>query len=73
MKSDAIEQRKLYVVTLLDCGGYESQDISYHLTRKGVLKFIMQCKYENWEACRYIEPNSYEDEHFYIYERELKD
>lgn len=62
---------KLFIVTSVDYGGYDSYDVSYHLTRKGALKYIMQRKYGTWEACRYIKPNSYDDEYMYISEREL--
>lgn len=64
---------KLYVVTAVDPGGYDSWDVSYHLTRKGALKYIMDRKYESWEYLRYIKPNSYDDDHYYITEKELYD
>lgn len=64
---------KLYIVTAVDHGGYDSWDVSYHLTKKGALKYIMQRKYQQWELCRYITPGSYEDDYFYISERELSE
>ena len=38
---------KLYVVNTVSCDGYDSWETSYHLTRKGALKMIMQRQYDN--------------------------
>ena len=65
--------KKLYVVTSVDHGGYDSLDVSYHLSRKGALKFIMNSNYYNWMVCRYISPGSYDELTMYITERELYD
>lgn len=63
---------KLYVVNTVSCDGYDSWESSYHLTRKGALKMIMQRQYANWEECRYIPPgNSYDELRMYITEKEL--
>jgi len=62
---------KLYVVTSIDHSGYDTWDMSYHLTRKGALKYIMDCQYKNWELFRYVRPNSYDELRMYIEEREL--
>lgn len=62
---------KLYVVTEVDYGGYDSYDISYHLTRKGALKFVIDRNYNNWQLCRYIRPGTYDDLNLYITEKEL--
>lgn len=62
---------KLYVVTSFDHSGYDTWDVSYHLTRKGALKFIMDSQYRNWELCRYVKPNSYDELMMYIREKEL--
>ena len=48
---------KLYVVNTVSCDGYDSWESSYHLTRKGALKMIMQRQYDNWELCRYVQPD----------------
>lgn len=64
---------KVYVVTSVDHSGYESWDISYHRTRKGALKFIMNSKYYDWLNLRYIEAGSFDDSYMYISERELSD
>ena len=44
---------KVYIVKSVDPGGYDSYDVSYHLTRKGALKFIMSRKYTAWNDLRY--------------------
>ena len=44
---------KLYVVNTVSCDGYDSWESSYHLTRKGALKFIIDSQYRNWELCPY--------------------
>lgn len=62
---------KVYVVNAVDPCGYDSWEISYHLTRKGALKYIMNAKYSNWEKWRYITPGGYEDEHFFLSEHDL--
>ena len=63
---------KLYVVNTVSCDGYDSWESSYHLTRKGALKFIMKSQYRNWELCRYVQPNnSYDELRMYITEKEL--
>ena len=62
---------KIYIVVSIDPGGYDSWDVSYHLTRKGALQFIMRAQYNNWNRCRYIQQGSYDDEHMYIRERDL--
>ena len=63
---------KLYVVTSIDHSGYDTYDVSYHLTRKGALKYIMKSQYRNWEQCRYVQPNnSYDELRMYITEKEL--
>ena len=62
---------KLYVVNTVSCDGYDSWESSYHLTRKGALKMIMQTQYRNWEMCRYVQPDSYEELRMYITEKEL--
>lgn len=63
--------KKIYIVTSVDYGGYDSYDISYHLSRKGALKYIMNCKYADWLTYRYIVPGGYEDSCLYISERDL--
>lgn len=40
---------------------------------KGALKIIMQRQYANWEACRYVQPGSYDEHHMWISEKELKE
>jgi hypothetical protein len=63
---------KLYVVNTVSCDGYDSWESSYHLTRKGALKMIMQRQYANWEECRYISlGNSYDELRMYITEKEM--
>ena len=62
---------KLYVVNTVSCDGYDSWESSYHLTRKGALKYIMASQYRNWEQCRYVQPNSYDELRMYITEKEL--
>ena len=62
---------KLYIVNTVSCDGYDSWESSYHLTRKGALKYIMACQYKNWELCRYVQPDSYDELRMYITEREL--
>lgn len=62
---------KIYIVVSVDHGGYDSWDVSYHRTRKGALKFIMNSKYADWNRFRYIQQGGYEDNYMYITEREL--
>ena len=62
---------KLYVVNTVSYDGYDSWESSYHLTRKGALKMIMKTQYTNWEMCRYVQPDSYEELRMYITEKEL--
>ena len=62
---------KLYVVTSLDYDGFGIWDVSYHLTRKGALKYIMVSQYRNWEQCRYVQPGSYDELRMYITEKDL--
>lgn len=62
---------KLYIVTAVDYGGYDSWDVSYHLTKKGALKYIIDYTYNTWLLCRYIKPGSYDEPNLYISEREL--
>lgn len=62
---------KLFIVTLLSDDGYDSWDISYHRTRKGALKYIINRNYQNWLDCRYVNPESYDNLHMYIREKEL--
>lgn len=63
---------KLFIVNST-YDGYDSYEISYHKTRKGALRYIMARKYYDWELCRYIVPNSYDDLRMWITERELND
>lgn len=58
---------KLYIVNS-SYDGYDAYEVAYHLTRKGALKYIMTRKYNEWELCRYIQPGSYDDGHFWITE-----
>lgn len=62
---------KLFIVTAVEPGGYDSWNVSYHLTRKGALKYIMARRYAVWNDLRYIYPGSYDDDYFYISEGEL--
>ena len=62
---------KLYIVNTVSCDGYDSWESSYHLTRKGALKYIMDSQYNNWEECRYVQPGSYDELRMYITEKEL--
>lgn len=64
---------KMYVVTSVDHGGYDSWDVSYHKTRKGALRYIINSNYRQWELCRYIASGSYDELYMYITERELDD
>lgn len=64
---------KLFVVSSISCDGYDSYEVSYHLTRKGALKYIMQRHYENWDRLRYVVPMSYDELDFYIQEKELNE
>lgn len=62
---------KLFVV--LSCwDGYDSNEVSYHLTRKGALRFIIASNYQTWQDMRYIhEGDTYSLPHMWIAEREL--
>lgn len=62
---------KLYVVNTASPDGYDSWESSYHLTRKGALKMIMQRQYHNWELCRYVQSGSYDELRMWISEKEL--
>ena len=62
---------KLYIVNTVSCDGYDSWESSYHLTRKGALKYIMDRQYRNWEQYRYVQPNSYDELRMYITEKDL--
>lgn len=62
---------KIFIVVSVDPCGYDSWDVSYHKTRKGALKFIMNCNYNNWMKCRYVIQGGYEEITMYITEREL--
>jgi hypothetical protein len=62
---------KPYIVNTVSCDGYDSWETSYHLTRKGALKMIMQRQYANWELCRYVQPDSYDELRMYITEKEM--
>lgn len=64
---------KLFIVQLVSCDGYDSWEVSYHLTKKGAYKYIMQRKYSLWQNYGYIPPDSYEDEYMYIREVELNE
>lgn len=63
---------KIYVVSS-SYDGYDSYEISYHKTRKGALKYIIDRNYEAWELCRYIHDDSYDKPHMWITEKELHD
>ena len=62
---------KLYIVNTVSWDGYDSWESSYHLTRKGALKYIMDSQYNNWELCRYVQPGSYDELRMYITEKDL--
>lgn len=64
---------KIYIVVSVDYGGYDSWDVSYHKTRRGALKFIMNSNYDNWMNCRYVRPGGYEELTMYVIERELEE
>lgn len=59
--------QKLYIVNS-SYDGYDSYEVGYHLTRKGALRHIMARKYHELEMCRYVQPGSYDDGHFWITE-----
>lgn len=60
---------KLYVVSYVE--DYDTYECSYHRTRKGALKYIMQRQYEHWELCRYV--SGYNELFFSIREKELSE
>lgn len=63
---------KLYIVN--SCyDGYDSYEVSYHLSRRGALKYIMDRKYNEWEMCRYIQPGSFDDASYWITEGVLEE
>lgn len=64
---------KVYVVTSVDHGGYDSWDVSYHLTKRGAMKFIINSHYANWSTYRYVKSGGYEDLHLYFTEYELNE
>jgi hypothetical protein len=64
---------KLYIVTMVDPCGYDSWDVSYHLTKKGAYRAIIDRNYLNWEECRYINAGSYDDLHMYVREGVLQE
>lgn len=68
-----MSERKLYVVVIIDPCGYDSWDCSYHLTKKGAHKYIINRNYDNWIRYGYITPGSYDELSMYIREQELYD
>jgi hypothetical protein len=62
----------LYVVNE-SYDGYDAYEISYHLTRKGALRFIMRQNYKTWELCRYINEDSWDMPHMWISEGVLRE
>lgn len=62
---------KLFIVRMLSDDGYDVWDVSFHRTRKGALKYIIDRNYQNWLTCRYINPESYDNLCMYIREEEL--
>ncbi len=60
---------KLYVVSYVE--DYDGYECSYHKTRKGALKYIMQRQYEHWDLCRYV--GGYDELFFSIREKELSE
>lgn len=63
--------RDLFVV--MSCyDGYDVDEVSYHLTRKGALRSIMKRKYKTWEHLRYIhDDDTYSLPNMWIAERNL--
>lgn len=64
---------KLYIVTMIDPCGYDSWDVSYHLTKKGAYRAIIDRNYLNWEQCRYIHSGGYDELQMYIREGILQE
>ena len=64
---------KVFIVSYVDSGGYDSWEVSYHRTRKGALKYIMKRHYDNWVACRYIAEDSYNSLYFYVSDHDLNE
>ena len=60
---------KVYIVTHV--GDYNSYDVSYHKTRKGALKYIIERQYENCQLCRYV--SEYDKLFFVVKEQEVKE
>lgn len=60
---------RVYIVTEVD--DYDSYDVSYHKTRKGALRYVMDRQYENWELDRYT--REYYQSVFTVKEQEVKE
>lgn len=58
----------IFIVVQLSHDGYDSWDVSYHLTKKGAWRAIIEMNYQNWLNCRYVRPGSWDDLHLYIRE-----
>ena len=60
---------KVYIVTEVE--DYDSHDVSYHKTRKGALKYIIERQYENCQLCRYV--SEYDKLFFVVKEQGVKE
>lgn len=58
---------KVYIVVYAE--DYDSHEVSYHKTKKGAYRYIIQRQYENWSLCRYV--YEYDRLYFTVYEKDL--
>lgn len=64
---------KVFIVVQVSDDGYDSWDVSYHLTKKGAWRYIINRNYDNWLTCRYVCPGSWDDLYMYIREGVLQE